>query len=126
MTIWAFQENKPWVKEMLEDGFIDHMEIVSRVTETQFFQKLLGSGDLARLAKTYPTPREKEEVPLWLYLSSQLTLRLHGAPGFSSLPYILQCGGLRKALGDEQVAIKEDLETGCQRISYKGYNDKNG
>ncbi len=29
MTIWAFQEHKPWVKEMLEEGYIDHMEIVS-------------------------------------------------------------------------------------------------
>jgi hypothetical protein len=99
MTAFAFQENKSGIRELLEKGDIDHMEIVSRVSETQFFQKLIGSGDLARLAATYPTPREKEEVPLWLYLSSQITLRLHGAPGFSSLPYILHCGGLRNALG---------------------------
>jgi hypothetical protein len=125
MTAFAFQENKSGIRELLKDGFIDHMEIVSRVSETQFFQKLIGSGDLARLAATYPTPRDKEEVPLWLYLSSQITLRLHGAPGFSSLPYILHCGGLRNALGAEQVQLKEDRQTQTRRFSYKGYNAKN-
>ena len=90
MTTWnAFQEDKALVRKMLWEGHIDHMEIVSRVTETQFFQKFIGSGDMARLAASFPSPRQKEEVPLWLYLSSQITLKLHGSPGFSSLPYIL-------------------------------------
>jgi hypothetical protein len=30
------------------------------------------------LAETYPTPRKKEEVPVWIYLSSELSLQLHG------------------------------------------------
>jgi hypothetical protein len=121
----AFQENKAYVREMLEEGFIDHMEVVSRVTETQFFQKFIASGDLARLAESFPSPRKKEEVPLWLYLSSQMTLRLHGSPGFSSLPYVLHCGGLRDALGGEQVEIKEDPQTHARQFEFKGYNEKN-
>lgn len=125
MTWDAFEEDKSLVLEKLQEGFIDHLEIVSRVTETQFFQKFLGSGDLERLAATYPTPRQKEEVPLWLYLSSNITLRLHGSPGFSSLPYILHCGGLRDALGGEQVETKEDPESRARQYHYQGYNDKN-
>ena len=126
MTTWnAFEEDKPLVREKLQEGFIDHMEVVSRVTETQFFQKFIGSGDLERLAATFPTPRQREEVPLWIYLSNQITLRLHGSPGFSSLPYVLHCGGLRDALGGEQVQIKEDPETRARRFSYAGYNAKN-
>ena len=121
----SFEEDKSLVLEKLWEGFIDHLEIVSRVTETQFFQQFIGSGDLARLAATYPTPRKKEEVPLWLYLSSNITLRLHGSPGFSSLPYILHCGGLRDALGGEQVEIKEDPESHARQYHYQGYNDKN-
>ena len=126
MTVWnAFQEDKLFVREKLQEGFIDHMEVVSRVTETQFFQRFIGSGDLERLAASYPSPRKKEEVPLWLYLSSQITLRLHGSPGFSSLPYVLHCGGLREALGGEQVQIKEDTQSHARQLHFKGYNQKN-
>ena len=126
MTGWnAFQEDKLLVREKLQEGSIDHMEVVSRVAETQFFQKFIGSGDLERLAASFPTPRKKEEVPLWLYLSSQITLRLHGSPGFSSLPYVLHCGGLREALGGEQVQIKEDPQSHARQLHFKGYNQKN-
>jgi hypothetical protein len=121
----AFEEDRALVLEKLQEGFIDHLEVVSRVVETQFFHTFLGSGDLARLAKTYPTPRKKEEVPLWLYLSSQITLRLHGSPGFSSLPYILHCGGLRDALEKGQVKRKEDPETHQHSLHFEGYNKKN-
>ena len=99
MRQWnAFQEDRDFVLENLQAGNLDHLEVVSRVVETQFFQEFIGSGALAKLAETYPTPRQKEEVPLWIYLATQLTLRLHGASGFASLPYILHCGGLRDAL----------------------------
>jgi hypothetical protein len=126
LSTWnAFEEDKPLVLEKLQEGFIDHMEVVSRVTETQFFQKFIGSGDLERLAATFPSPRKKEEVPLWLYLSSQITLRLHGSPGFSSLPYVLHCGGLREALGGEQVEIKEDPHSHARELHFKGFNEKN-
>jgi len=126
MTSWnAFEEDKPLVREKLQEGFLDHMEVVSPVTETQFFQKFIGSGDLERLAATYPSPRKKEEVPLWVYLSQQITLRLHGSPGYSSLPYVLHCGGLREALGGGQVEIKEDPQSHRREWHFQGYNAKN-
>lgn len=121
----AFQDDQAVVLDNLMKGFIDHVEVVSRVSETKFFQHFIGEGGLAKLASTYPTPREKEEVPLWLYLSSQLTLRLHGAPGFSSLPYILHCGGLRDALEANQVERKINPNTGRQFCHFAGYNSKN-
>jgi hypothetical protein len=126
MRQWnAFEEDRQLVLEKLQEGFMDHVEVVSRVIETEFFHTFLGGGDLLRLAKTFPTPRQKEEVPLWLYLSSQITLRLHGAPGFSSLPYILHCGGLRDALEAGQVERKEDPESKRSYLHFNGYNDKN-
>jgi hypothetical protein len=126
MAAWnAFEEDREFVLEKLREGFLDHLEVVSRVVESQFFHTFLGTGDLERLAATYPSPRKKEEVPLWLYLSSQITLRLHGAPGFSSLPYILHCGGLRDALEGGQVERKVDPETGHRTLEFKGYNQKN-
>jgi len=125
MTVWnAFEEDRELVLEKLREGFLDHLEVVSRVVETQFFHLFLGGGDLARLAQSYPSPRKREEVPLWLYLSSQITLRLHGAQGFSSLPYILHCGGLRDALEAGQVERKVDPETQRPSLEFKGYNRK--
>ena len=121
----AFEEDRELVLSELKEGFLDHVEVVSRVIETQFFQRFLASGDLQRLAATYPTPRQKEEVPLWLYLSSQITLKLHGAPGFASLPYILHCGGLRDALESGQVERKVAPGTNQPFLEFKGYNRKN-
>lgn len=121
----AFQEDHDFVLQELRAGFVDHIEVVSRVVETEFFRTFLGSGDLERLAAEYPSPRRKEEVPLWVYLSSQITLKLHGAAGFSSLPYILHCGGLRDALESGQVERKIAPERNQAYLEFKGYNDKN-
>jgi hypothetical protein len=126
MREWnAFEEDRELVLEKLRQGFLDHLEMVSRVVETQFFHTFLGSGGVARLAEKFPTPRKKEEVPLWLYLSSQITLRLHGSPGYASLPYILHCGGLRDALEAGQTERKEDPDSGAHYLHFKGYNKKN-
>jgi hypothetical protein len=121
----VFQEDQQFVYEELLKGEIDHVEVVSRVVETEFFRHFIGSGEIMKLAKAYPTPRKKEEVPLWIYLSTQITLRLHGAPGFSSLPYILHCGGLRDALEEGQLERKIAEDTGSSYLSFKGYNEKN-
>lgn len=124
-SVEAFQEDRDFVLEELEAGFVDHIEVVSRVVETEFFRTFLGGGDIQRLASTYPSPRRKEEVPLWIYLSSQITLKLHGAAGFAGLPYILHCGGLRDALESGQVQRKIDSGTNRGYLEFKGYNDKN-
>lgn len=121
----AFQEDYELVLQKLHDGYLDHVEIVSRVVETDFFRQCLGDGGIQKLAESYPSPRKKHDVPLWLYLATQLTLRLHGGPGFSSLPYILHCGGLRDALEDGQAARRVDPETERSQLSFKGYNEKN-
>ena len=60
----AFHEDREFVLSNLQDGNLDHVEGVSRVVETPFFQKFIGDGDLAKLAATYPTPRQKEEKKL--------------------------------------------------------------
>ena len=74
----ALEEDRQAVVADFRAGRFDHLEVASRVTEARFFRYLLEEGDLEGLAATYPTPRRKEEVPLWLYLASQITMRLHG------------------------------------------------
>ena len=101
----AFEEDREAVLADLARGEFDYLEVATRVTEARFFRFLLEQGDLKGLARCYPTPRKKEEVPLWLYLASQLTLRLHGQHAYGTLPYILHAGGLRDALGAGQVEV---------------------
>jgi hypothetical protein len=120
----AFEEDRQAVLEDLGRGEFDYLEVASRVTEARFFRFLLEQGDLKALARTYPTPRKKEEVPLWLYLAKQITLRLHGQHAYATLPYVLHCGGLRDALGPGQVSLT-DTEDGQRRLRCEGYNAKN-
>ena len=124
--VWhVFVEDKAFVTAALRRGEFDYVEVIAKVAETDFFRRLLGEGVLRRLAASYPTPRQKEEVPVWLYLASELTLRLHGAAGFGAYPYILHCGGLLDALGPDRVEHKLDPETGQWRTAVRGFNGKN-
>jgi len=121
----AFQYDKVFVRDAFMRGEYDNLDIVGAVQERQFFQMLLDKEVLDRLAQTYPTPRKKEEVPLWLYLASELTLRLHGAMGFGAYPYVLHCGGLKDLLGPMQVRQMTEPDSGQSRAIYEGFNDKN-
>lgn len=125
MSWQAFEHDKAFVTEALRRGEFDYVEVVGAVAETAFFRMLLGEGVLARLAAGYPTPRRKEEVPLWLYLASDLTLRLHGASGFGAYPYVVHCGGLLDALRPDRVAHKLDAASGQWRTAIRGFNHKN-
>jgi len=125
MNWTAFEHDKLFITEALKNGDFDYVEVLGAVEETRFFKMLLGEGVLNALAQSYPTPRKKEEVPLWLYLASELTLRLHGAMGFGAYPYILHCGGLLDAIRNKQVENKQDPDSGDWRPSCKGYNQKN-
>jgi len=126
-ALHAFEPDRDFVlRDFRERGCFDHLEVATRVTENQFFRYLLSEGNLRELAATYPTPRRKEEVPLWLFLSSQISLRLHGEHAYSAYPYVLHCGGLRDALGPEQVTLEEQGgKDGERRLRCEGYNDKN-
>ena len=61
---------------------------------------------------------------MWMYLSSQLSLRLHGMHSFHSYAWIIRSGGLIDALGPE-VARREVDEDGNLTIQCQGFNDRN-
>lgn len=124
MGAWeAFEEDRPYVLDEIRKGFVDYVEVLSHVEETRFFELLLGGGHLDRLAELYPTPRKKEEVPLAVYIASELTLRLHGATGFAAYPFVIHAGGLKEAL--RQAERKYDQPGGRARLDCEGYNEKN-
>src|SRR5207244_12219321 len=93
----AFENDRKFVLEGLRHGEVDYVEHVSETAEADLFRHLVSRDVLTRLAETYPTPREKEEVPIWLYLASQISLKLHDA-AYNAFPYVLRSGGLSTAL----------------------------
>ena len=84
MDLVVFENNKPWVIDEFREGHFDYVELASDVAETKFFQFLFGQQVVDRLVQHYPSPRDRHHVPLWMYVCSQLTLRLHGQHSFHS------------------------------------------
>src|SRR5271169_1678983 len=90
MDLAAFEHDRKFVIEALRRGEIDYLENVSEAAEADFFRHLLGRDVLERLAEHYPTPRKKEEVPIWLYIASQIP------KGRTSVQFGPATGGLRQ------------------------------
>jgi hypothetical protein len=74
MDLAAFQYDRSFVLDALRHGDLDYLEHVSEAAEADLFRHLLRRQVIQRLAETYPSPRKKEEVPVWIYLSSELSL----------------------------------------------------
>jgi hypothetical protein len=126
MDLVAFHYDRSFVLDALRQGEIDYLEHVSEAAEADLFRHLLRRQVVQRLAETYPTPRKKEEVPVWVYLASELSLKLHGAQAYHALPRILRYGGLIEALGPELGGRKSlHPDTGDVTLACPGFNDKN-
>ena len=99
MDLVVFENNKLYVIDEFREGRFDYVELASDVAETKFFQFLFGQQVVDRLVQHYPSPRDRHHVPLWMYVCSQLSLRLHGQHSFHSYPLIVRrrigrCSGL--------------------------------
>jgi hypothetical protein len=125
MDLVVFENNKPLVINEFREGRFDYVELASDVAETKFFQYLFGRQIVEKLAQDYPSPRERECVPMWMYLSSQLSLRLHGQHSFHSYPLIVRTGGLIEALGPEVARREVDPQSGNVTLHCPGFNDRN-
>jgi hypothetical protein len=94
-----FEEDKAFVLEAFMRGEFDFMESAGEVVETDFFRFIQARGLLEGLARTYPNPRRKNDVPVSLYVVSELAMRLHGVHSFHGLALIVRSGGMLNAFG---------------------------
>ena len=123
MDFAAFEYDRTFVIEALRRGEIDYLENISEAEEADLFRHLLGRDVWERLAEHYPTPRQKEEVPIWLYIASQISLKLHDA-SYHAFPYVLRSGGLITALGPKVGRKAEHPDTHAVTLACEGFNDK--
>jgi hypothetical protein len=125
MDLIVYEYDQDYVLDCFRNGEFDFVDGVSEVAETEFFRYIGAKKILGKLAETYPTPREKEEVPLWMYVASNLSMRLHGVHSFHAYPYVIRCGGMLNAFGPKVARKTKHPETGDVTLSCNGFNDKN-
>ena len=119
MDLVVFENNKPFIIDEFREGRFDYVELASDVAETKFFQFLFSQQVVDKLAAHYPSPRQRHHVPMWMYLSSQLSLRLHGMHSFHSYPWIIRSGGLIDALGSPATATPVSSVSGRCRKAFR-------
>jgi len=125
MDLIVFEQDKPFIVKALALGEVDYIEAANEVAEADFFRGMFERKVIEQLAGSYPTPRQKEEVPLWLYVASEISLKLHGSQSHYSYPYIIRCGGLMEALGPKAGHKSTHPETGNVTLACEGFNRKN-
>jgi hypothetical protein len=125
VNLVVFERDKDYVRDRLRAGEIDYLETVSEGAETEFFKYLDQRGILRRLAAGYPLRKKKIEVPLWFYIASDLSLRLHGMQSFHGYPFVVRTGGLLNAFGPEVGKKAVHPQTGQVTIHCPGFNQKN-
>lgn len=123
--ILIYERNKAYVMEQFHNGHFDYVEVVQEVAQRDFFRYVASGTLLERLAETYPSPREKEEVPTWFYLCADMAMRLHGNHAFNGFPWVIGTGGLLSAFGPEVGTRRIDPQTGQLRVECRGFNNKN-
>jgi hypothetical protein len=113
------------VLKALENGEFDYIEAANEVFETEFFKHIGAKKILEQAAQTYPTPRKKEEVPLWFYIASELTMRLHGTHSFHGYPMVVRTGGMLNAFFPKKAQPVVHPDTKDIMLACEGFNEKN-
>ena len=123
--ILVYEQNRPYVIEKFHNGHFDYIDVVQEVAQRDFFRYVASTLLLQRLAKSYPWPRSKEEVPTWFYIAADMAMRLHGNHAFHGFPWVVSTGGMLAAFGPKLGTKHIDKKTGKLRIECEGFNAKN-
>jgi hypothetical protein len=120
-----YERNDAFVVEAFRSGEFDYLEAVGVVPEADFFRAIASRKILEKLAASYPSPAEKHDVPVWVYVASDLAMRFHGEHHFAAYPYVVRAGGLIEAFGPQMGRKVTHPETGDVSLACEGFNDKN-
>jgi hypothetical protein len=90
----VFRENKVKVRERLKDGRIDYLDLTSWSFQDRLFGFLMEERFFEWCASSYPTPRERENIPVWFLLACVIQMKLHQTAAFQRLKYILRSGSI--------------------------------
>lgn len=110
-----FTENKVEVQKRLEDGRIDYLDLTSWSFQDRLFGFLLEKHFFDWCASSYPSPRERENIPVWFLLASAIQMKLHRSAAFKKLEHILRSGS---------ILTRVKFNIGLQHGGFNGKNKK--
>ena len=90
----VFVKNKPRVIAALKDGRIDFVDGTSWSFPDKFFSFLLSIGFFQFVEDSYPSPRIRKNIPLWILIGLMFQLKLSLKNSFYKLPGILKSGAV--------------------------------
>ena len=120
-----YERKDSLVIEAFRRGEFDYLEGVGEINEADFFRALVGKNILRQLADTYPSPCKKHDVPVWVYLASDISMRFHGVHPFHAFPYVVRSGGMIQAFGPSMGHKAVHPQTGDVSLACEGFNEKN-
>jgi hypothetical protein len=120
-----YERNDRLVIEAFQRGEFDYLEGVGEVSEADFFRAIASRKVLDKLATTYPSPCQKHDVPLWVYIAGDISMRFHGVHQFHAFPYVVRSGGIVNAFGPGMGHKVTHPGTGDVSLSCEGFNNKN-
>lgn len=89
-----FKENKVEVRRRLKDGRVDYLDLTSWSFQDRLFGFLIEDGFFEWCGSSYPTPRERENIPIWFLLACVIQMKLYRSAAFRKLEYILRSGSI--------------------------------
>jgi Transposase DDE domain len=121
----VFERNDHVVIEAFQRGEFDFLEGVGEIAETDFFRAIAEKKVLEKLTDTYPSPCKKHDVPLWVYIAGDISMRFHGVHQFHAFPYVVRSGGMVNAFGPAMGHKVTHPQTGDVTLCCEGFNNKN-
>ena len=89
-----YKENRTKVAADLDQGKLDYQDLSTWAFQDRFFAFLLAIRFFEICGASYPSPRRKEEVPVWFLLACLVQMKLHTTSSFNRLPGILRSGAV--------------------------------
>lgn len=120
-----FERKDALVEEAFRRGQFDDIDAASEVSETDFFRAIAEEKVLDKLVATYPSACRKYDVPLWVYVAADISLRFHAVHNFFAFPYVVRSGGMINAFGPAMGHKATHPQTGDVSLSCLGFNRKN-
>lgn len=124
-AVMLFERNDRLVCDAFRNGDFDYVDAAGELSETDFFRAIASKKILEKLAATYPSPAKKHDVPLWVYIASNISMRFHGVHQFHAYPYIVRAGGMVQAFGPKMGIKAVHPDTGDITLRCEGFNEKN-
>lgn len=94
-----YEEDRVRVLAGLRAGRLEYADLTSWSFLDKFFALWIERDFFTWAGQTFPSPRQRHHVPVWVLLAAFVQLKLHTEGAFRRLRYVLQSGSILRTLG---------------------------